>query len=188
MTRLESPPPELDGAERKERTRNSMLWAAYADALGFISELVNEKGLERRTKGAALDQLISWKKRVGGRQGALVELPAGCWSDDTQLRLSVSRTIGNHGFDVECFARIELPVWTSYALGAGRASIKAARNMGQGKQPWHANTFPGWFNAGGNGAAMRIQPHVWSSPGLNGEYMRNVIIDRVSAPTDTLGP
>lgn len=109
----------------------------------------------------------------------MVELPAGCWSDDTQLRLSVSRAISNHGFDVECFARIELPVWTSYALGAGRASIKAARNMEKGKQPWHVQYFPGWFNAGGNGAAMRIQPHVWSSPGLNGEYMRDVIIDSV---------
>lgn len=170
---------EQKAQERRERTRNSMLWAAYADALGFISELVNENGLKRRTKGKELDRLMSWKRRVGGKHGILVELPAGCWSDDTQLRLAVSRTIGNHGFDIECFARIELPVWPSYALGGGRASKEAARNLGRPNKLWYANTFSGWFNAGGNGAAMRIQPHVWSSPDFNSNYLRDVITDSV---------
>ena len=179
MTELGYSIPDQSFTERRIRTRNSMLWAAYADALGFISELVTKKGLEHRTNGAVLDQLMSWERRVGGRQGILVKLPAGCWSDDTQLRLSVSRAISNHGFDVECFARIELPVWPSYALGGGRASKKAARNLGKPGKLWYANSFSGWFNAGGNGAAMRIQPHVWSSPDLNGEYMSDVIIDSV---------
>ena len=76
---------------RAVRTRNSVLWAAYADALGFISELVDEKALKRRTKGAELDHLMAWKRRVGGRSGVNVELPVGCWSDDTQLRMAVSR-------------------------------------------------------------------------------------------------
>ena len=179
MTELSSYKQERNAHERRERTRNSMLWAAYADALGFISELVNEGGLKRRTKGAVLDHLMAWKRRIGGKQGILVKLPAGCWSDDTQLRLSVSRAIGNHGFDVECFARIELPVWPSYALGGGRASKEAARNLGRPNKLWYANTFSGWFNAGGNGAAMRIQPHVWSSPDFNSNYLRDVITDSV---------
>lgn len=167
------------GDERTARTRNSMLWAAYADALGFISELVDEKGVRRRTKGQALDRLMAWKRRVGGRGGVDVELPAGCWSDDTQLRMAVSRAISRHGFDVESFARIELPIWPSYALGGGRASKAAAANLGKPDALWYANTYPGWFNAGGNGAAMRIQPHVWSSPGLDGDYMLDVIADSV---------
>lgn len=165
--------------ERAARTRGSMLWAAYGDALGFISELVDRKGLKRRTQGAPLDHLMGWERRVGGRSGVRALLPTGCWSDDTQLRMAVSRSIGSHGFDVETFARIELPVWPSYALGGGRASKAAAKNLGKSSALWYANTYRGWENAGGNGAAMRIQPHVWTSRGLDGDYMLDVITDSV---------
>ena len=164
---------------RTTRTRHSVLWAAYGDALGFISELVSEKGLKRRTGGETLARLMAWERRVGGRGGVAVRLPAGCWSDDTQLRMAVSRAISHRGFDVESFAQIELPVWPSYALGGGRASKTAARNLGKPKALWYANTFPRWFEAGGNGAAMRIQPHVWSSPDLEGDYLGDVIVDSV---------
>ncbi len=167
------------GDLRESRTRSSMLWSAYADALGFISELVDEKGLNRRTRGASLQTAVAWKRRVGGRGGVTVELPVGCWSDDTQLRMAVSRAIGHHGFDVESFARIELPVWPSYALGGGRASKAAAASLGKADSLWYANTFDGWANAGGNGAAMRIQPHVWSSPTLDGDFLLDVIVDSV---------
>ena len=164
---------------RSPRTRSSVLWAAYGDALGFISELVNEKGLRRRTGGAELDRLMAWTRRVGGRNGVEVELPAGCWSDDTQLRMAVSRAISQHGFDVESFARVELPVWLSYALGGGRASKAAAANLGKRDALWYANTFKGWVDAGGNGTAMRVQPHVWASADLDGDYMLDVITDSV---------
>jgi len=167
------------GDGRAERTRNSMLWAAYADALGFISELATEKALTRRTKGAELDHLMAWTRRVGGRGGVEVELPAGCWSDDTQLRMAVSRSISCHGFDVEAFARVEVPIWRSYALGGGRATKAAAANLGKPKSLWYANTFRGWVDAGGNGAAMRVQPHVWASADLDGGYMLDVITDSV---------
>lgn len=165
--------------DRKERTRGSMLWAAYADALGFISESVDEKGLKRRTRGVALDRLMTWKRRIGGRGGVEAELPVGCWSDDTQLRLAVCRAIGRHGFDIESFSRIELPVWPAYALGAGLASKAAAANLAKRGTLWYANTFRGWTEAGGNGAAMRIQPHVWASTDLESDYMVDVITDSV---------
>ncbi len=196
MTMTNRTPPEQEDLfsetdnGRAARTRNSMLWAAYGDALGFISELVDEKGLKRRTQGAPLDRLLDWKRRVGGRGGVNVVLPAGCWSDDTQLRMAVSRSIGNHGFDVETFARIELPVWPSYGLGGGRASKAAAKNMGLPNALWYANTFSGWCNAGGNGAAMRVQPHVWASADLEGGYLLDVIIDSVCThghPRATVG-
>ena len=93
--------------------------------------------------------------------------------------MAVSRSVNGHGFDVETFARIELPVWLSYALGAGRASKAAAKNLGKPRTLWYANTYSGWVNAGGNGAAMRIQPHVWASPNLDGDYMLDVIVDAV---------
>ena len=140
---------------------------------------MDEKGLRRRTGGAELDRLMAWTRRVGGRRGVEVELPAGCWSDDTQLRMAVSRAIGRHGFDVESFARVELPVWLSYALGGGRASKAAAANLGKRDVPWYANTFGGWVDAGGNGAAMRVQPHVWASADLDADYMLDVITDSV---------
>ena len=174
------PAPGQDVADTASlRIRGSMLWAAYGDALGFVSELVDRKGLERRTQGEPLERLMAWRRRVGGRQGVDAELPPGCWSDDTQLRMAVSRSMTGHGFDVETFARIELPVWLSYALGGGRASKSAARNMGKPRALWYANTFPGWTDAGGNGAAMRIQPHVWASRDCLDDFVLDVIADSV---------
>lgn len=170
---------DSSGDDRAARTRNSMLWAAYGDALGFISELTDARGLERRIQGTSLDRLMPWRRRVGGRGGVEVMLPAGCWSDDTQLRMAVSRSITQHGFDVETFARVELPVWPSYALGGGRASKAAAKNLATHNTLWYANTFPGWHNAGGNGAAMRIQPHVWASPDLEADFVLNVVMDSI---------
>ena len=161
------------------RIRSSMLWAAYGDALGFISELTDRKGLERRTHGKPLDRLMAWRRRVGGRQGTDIELPPGCWSDDTQLRMAVSRSLTSRGFDVETFARIELPVWPSYSLGGGRASKAAAKNLGKPRALWYANTFRGWVDAGGNGAAMRVQPHVWASKDLLDDFLPAVITDSV---------
>ena len=183
--RFDGPPESRDvpgshaGAVSESRIRNSMLWAAYGDALGFISELTDRRGLERRTRGQPLDRLMAWRRRVGGRQGTEVGLPSGCWSDDTQLRMAVSRSMTGRGFDVETFARIELPVWPSYALGGGRASKAAARNLGKPRTLWYANTFSGWVDAGGNGAAMRIQPHVWASGDCRDDFVLEVISDSV---------
>ncbi len=169
---------EGNGDDRRARTRNSMLWAAYGDALGFVSELVGDKVLQKRTGGEPLNHLMAWERRVGGRAGVTVRLPAGSWSDDTQFRLAVSRSISHRGFDVETFARVELPVWPSYALGGGRASKSAAKNLAKSKTLWYANTFPRWFEAGGNGAAMRIQPHVWASVKPD-DCLTDVIVDSV---------
>ena len=106
---------------RENQVRRSALWAAYGDALGWISELVDEKGLSRRTLGKPLRHPIGWKRRIGGRAGITVDLPVGCYSDDTQLRLATARSIRPDGFDVEAFSKVELPVWPSYALGGGRS-------------------------------------------------------------------
>lgn len=179
-----SPTPEQDGLfdthdQRTARARGSMLWAAYGDALGFISELADERALRRRTRGKQLDHLMAWVRRVGGRGGVNIELPAGSWSDDTQLRLATCRAISGNGFDVESFARVELPVWPSYALGGGRASKSAAQNLGKAEALWYANAFDGWTDAGGNGAAMRIQPHVWASADLAHDFVADVFANAV---------
>ena len=147
---------------RAASIRRSALWAAYGDALGWISELTSPAGLHRRTAGAALVEPLAWHRRIGGRSGVVANLPRGCYSDDSQLRLATARAITPDGFDVEAFAKIELPVWLSYELGGGKSTKAAATKLSQSSTPWYANTFSSWTNSGGNGAAMRIQPHVWA--------------------------
>jgi ADP-ribosylglycohydrolase len=147
---------------------NSALWAAYGDALGFITELADRSMVKRRTGIYEIQHAIRWKRLVGGKYGATVELPAGCYSDDTQLRLATSRAIRGDGyFDVESFAKIELPVWLSYSLGGGTSTKAAASGLSRRDVNWFSNfyttKFSNYLEAGGNGGAMRIQPHIWAS-------------------------
>src|SRR5205823_3124723 len=46
---------------------------------------------------------------------------------------------------------------------------------------WFSNTYQDWLRSGGNGAAMRIQPHVWAASNLNDlrTYMLDVFRDSV---------
>ena len=184
---------ETDGAAcHAAKVRRSALWAAYGDALGWISELTDEAGLKRRTAGEPLCRPIAWKRRIGGRSGVIASLPAGCYSDDTQLRLATGRAIHPGGFDVEAFAGVELPVWLSYALGGGKSTTAAAVNLGKPRVAWFANTFKGWTESGGNGAAMRIQPHVWSArtPDNPESFLPDVIRNAIcthSHPTGIMG-
>ncbi|AUZ18144.1 ADP-ribosylglycohydrolase family protein [Achromobacter xylosoxidans] len=156
---------------RHNRTISSALWAAYGDALGFPTELADVARIEERVGARKVSKLVPWTRQVGGRFGSLVELPEGAYSDDTQLRLCVSRAIRADGyFDVEAFSKVELPVWLSYALGAGRGSKAAATALGQRTVAWFSNFFNNrdsdYLQGGGNGAAMRIQPHVWAARDL----------------------
>jgi ADP-ribosylglycohydrolase len=156
-------------ADYHTRVVRSALWSAYGDALGFITELRdNRNGIFSRIGNERATQTVSWKRRVGGRFGVEAVLPAGCYSDDTQLRLATCRSIRpDASFNVEAFAKMELPVWMSYALGAGRGSKAAALSLSREGVTWFSNFYDSeglsYFSGGGNGAAMRIQPHVWAS-------------------------
>lgn len=164
--------------DRLKRTIASALWSAYADALGFPTELASDKTIQQRLGHSVITRTESWKRLVGGRFGAKVTLPAGAYSDDTQLRLATSRTIRGDGyFDVEAFAKIELTSWQAYALGAGRGSKAAAAALCNRSNAWFSNFFNGYVNGGGNGAAMRVQPHVWAAADLDNKesYLPDVI-------------
>ena len=160
----------------------SALWAAYGDALGFPAELANERMFADRLEGQG-DQLGPWTRRIGGRMGAHVLLPAGATSDDTQLRLAVGRCIRTSGrFDAETFSKLELPVFLSYELGAGRGTKAAARNLLRRPVRWSSNFFDvkggRYIDGGGNGAAMRVQPHVWAArDGKPATYLRPILRD-----------
>ena len=163
---------------RLQRTISSALWAAYGDALGFPTELASDHLVSERLGQPRSTRTEQWQRIVGGRFGAQVVLPAGSYSDDTQLRLSTSRAISGQGyFDVEAFAKIELPIWQVYALGAGRGSKSAASSLCNRGTNWFSNFFNGYVNGGGNGAAMRVQPHVWAAADVTNKpsYLVDVI-------------
>lgn len=171
---------------RQSATRASAAWAAWGDALGFITELTDPAGLQHRAGVSAVSETIAWRRRVGGRAGVEAPLPAGTYSDDTQLRLATSRSIRGDGeFDVESFARVELVAWQAYHLGAGRGSKAAAAAMTRSDARWNQNTFATkearYIDVGGNGAAMRIQPHVWAARNLDdpGPVLASVLKDAV---------
>lgn len=170
---------------------NSALWAAYGDAVGFITELAESTSLVKRRAGVSqVSETIEWKRKIGGQYGALAQLPAGCYSDDTQLRLSTCRSLLSSGkFDVEAFSKIELPIWLSYALGAGRGSKTAASQLTQASVNWNNNFFDvnkrSYFQCGGNGAAMRIQPHVWVSSSDTG--IDKMVLDVIRNSVSTHG-
>lgn len=176
----------------RARIEKAALWAAYGDALGWISELTDSTGLSRRTRGRPLTEPMAWTRRIGGRSGVNAQLPQGCYSDDTQLRLATSRCIRHDGFDVEAFAKVELPVWLSYGLGGGKSTSAAAQHLTQSGSTWWRNRFKGWTDSGGNGAAMRIQPHVWAArdPEKPESYLVDVVRNAIcthSHPTGLMG-
>lgn len=144
----------------------SALWSAYGDALGFMTELADRSGVRRRTGQEEVTSLRPWVRRIGGRFGTDIRLPAGCYSDDTQLRLATARAIARDGtLDVEAFSKVELTVWRAYALGGGRGTKAAAEALAKPNTHWQSNFFESrgqrYLDSGGNGAAMRIQPHAW---------------------------
>lgn len=168
---------------RKSAIQRSMLWSAFGDALGFITELTDERGVAVRTGGITrVEHLIPWRRRVGGKYGEMLNLPTGIYSDDTQLRLAVCRCIRDGGlFDAEAFSKVELPVFLSYCLGAGVGTKTAAESLRKLNIQWNTNFYESgrilYLKAGGNGAAMRIQPHVWASreSGKTGDLLIGVI-------------
>jgi len=109
---------------------NSALWAAAGDALGWMTELSRGAGgVKYRTGTGSVAEPMAWKRRIGGKFGVTVELPAGTYTDDTQLRLSVSRAIRGAGArDVEALGKIEVTDWHGYCLGAGIGCRDAATN------------------------------------------------------------
>jgi ADP-ribosylglycohydrolase len=171
-----------------ERVSNSAVWAAWADALGFITELAHkDREVRHRVGSIRVTVPAGWVRRLGGPYGVEVELPAGCYSDDTQLRLATSRAIRPDGsFDVRNFAKVELVAWQAYALGGGRSTKAAAASLSQKSREWFSNFYDApaarYLSAGGNGAAMRIQPHVWacSNPANWRSYMPWVIKNTVT--------
>ncbi len=149
---------------RESKAIGAMLGAAYGDALGWP----NESAMRTQsvsTPDSNKTRLVAWKYKAGGRYYPHIqEIPAGTYSDDTQLILCVSRALlrGNAWWNY--LTQVELPFWTAYERGGGGATKRAAASWLSGTPPWSPKRDSGevhrYFNAGGNGAAMRILPHI----------------------------
>ncbi len=149
--------------------KGSLKLAAIGDALGWMTEF--EKSQDSLKKKFGTDYINSfhdWKKNVGGRfHGYIDNLSSGSYSDDTQLLLSVARSINKDGFvDQQYFAKKELPNWLLYSRGAGRTIKNAAQKIERKSASWNNNFFTfkagkttiDYRESGANGAAMRILP------------------------------
>jgi len=120
-----------------------LMLAAVGDALGFPIESGYPKNIQR---------FVEWKAPSG------FKILRGEYSDDTQLTLAMARSIWEGEFQPEYFAYVELPLWIYYQKGAGKSSLNAAMNLLSPRIQWHSNIYPGYEEAGGTGAAMRVSP------------------------------
>lgn len=155
--------------EFADRSVAAVVGAAVADGMGWITEFMRgPEALERLTGLPWLDRYVAWDKPTGGRFHTYIDhIDEGRYSDDTQLSLCAARSIDPDGsFDARYFAKVELPLWTQYARGAGAAITAAARGAARKRTDWNANFFTyslrgkrtDYRDAGSNGAAMRSAP------------------------------
>ena len=153
----------LDPVVPLAKAEGAFLALAAGDALGWPQEV---RRSVRSSAGGASPRIEfqSWARRSGGRYRPYEEtIGAGEYSDDTQLTLAVARSRTNHGTDWwKAFMRVELPRWTIYERGGGGATKRAAQAWLAGGPPWQsgkADAVRRYFDAGGNGVAMRVLPH-----------------------------
>lgn len=149
--------------------KGSLKLAAIGDALGWMTEFEkSQTALKKKFGTDYINSFHDWEKNVGGRfYGYVDKLNSGSYSDDTQLLLSVARSINKDGFvDQQYFAKKELPNWLLYSRGAGRTIKNAARKIERKSAKWNNNFFTfkagkatiDYRESGANGAAMRILP------------------------------
>lgn len=148
---------------REERAVGSFLAAAVGDALGWPFEGRARKSQSNAHAGSTRHsaELEKWIRSGSRSQPYREPIAAGDYSDDTQLLLATARSILLGEGWWERFAFVELPFWLSYERGGGGATKRAAQAWLAGKAPWESKQHRAkYFEAGGNGVAMRILPHL----------------------------
>lgn len=145
------------------RAEGSLLATAIGDALGWpVEPRGNRVGGTREIQPSL--EYTAWDRREGSRYAPFVRhVPAGTYSDDTQLTLAVARSVicGERWWGH--LTETELPMWSLYELGGGGAVTRASKSWERGVAPWSPDLKLAdrrrFFEAGGNGAVMRIAPH-----------------------------
>jgi ADP-ribosylglycohydrolase len=148
----------------------ALLAAAAGDALGWAQEgrggLVGGKAARESRKPEPFFR--PWNRTGGSRFLRYPDpVAAGEYSDDTQLILAVSRSCLQGPNWARHLAEVELPIWPLYQRGGGRAVLSAANAWSTGRPPWIPKSSSDgvtkvrqYLDAGANGVAMRILPHV----------------------------
>lgn len=163
------------------KAEGAFLALAAGDALGWPQEM------PRNTRGKCAKAHVDfeeWTRRGGGRFYPYEEvIHSGEYSDDTQLTLAVARSRIHHGPAWwKAFTRIELPLWILYERGGGGATKRAANAWADGSTPWKSSKrgdIRRYFEAGGNGVAMRVLPHALFLAGQDDAttLMHDVVLD-----------
>ncbi len=148
----------------ENRIVGSMVAGAVGDALGWPQEMRPTNSNTRTSRSVPTGTgFREWQRRTGGRFYNRVErVQAGEYSDDTQLTLCTARSLIRSSLWWIDFTHSELPAWTVYQRGAGRSTLRAANAWLSGTAPWSLASPKDkeeYWQAGGNGAAMRIHPH-----------------------------
>ena len=178
--------PSSAGSAADRGLGSALLGAAVGDALGWPNEPNNQRLGHSRSgqKAAPSGRFDEWERRVGGRFWASREpVRAGEYSDDTQLLIATTRSL-TRGVDgwFDWFARGELPAWLTYERGGGRATKAAAQAWAKRKAPWEQTArqdVERYFNAGGNGAAMRVLPHALTAGSME-QIRREVLANSIA--------
>lgn len=139
-----------------EKCRGAMVATAIGDALGWP----NERVTKNKKAPVSGDDFVEWTRVSKTPRWHSETIGAGNYSDDTQLTLAVARSIIAGDWERSMSER-ELPFWLEYERGGGGALLRAASCWKNKKCPiWKTSGAKTYFSAGGNGAAMRILPHV----------------------------
>ena len=160
-----------------EKCKGAMLATAIGDALGWPNE---PRSKNRAKRSKVVDHFVEWTRSSSSPRWHDEKILPGEYSDDTQLTLSVARSIIAGDWE-KFLAEKELPFWLKYERGGGGALLKAAKSCKKGSLLWQSNYARDYFNAGGNGSIMRILPHV-----IAAAKMRNTTVLMMDVVKDTL--
>lgn len=142
-----------------DKCKGAMLATAIGDALGWPNE---PRSKNRAKKQKVMDDFVGWIRSSNNPRWHDEKILPGEYSDDTQLTLAVARSIIAGDWET-FFVEKELPFWLNYERGGGGALLKAAKSCEKGILLWQSQYTRDYYNAGDNGAVMRILPHVIAS-------------------------
>lgn len=166
-----------------DKAEGAFLALAAGDALGWPQEMPRYVRGGSASKEAHVE-FKDWSRRSGGRFHPYEEtIGSGHYSDDTQLTLAIARSRTSHRSSWwKAFTRMELPLWLLYERGGGGATKRAAGAWAEASPPWRSKRrerVRQYFDAGGNGVAMRVLPHALFHAGQDGpaSLMHDVVLD-----------
>lgn len=161
---------------KNDKCKASVISSVIGDAIGWPYEL---RGNNISKNATFENNFIKWTRKTGGPYwNHMEDIFPGEYSDDSQMILSVARSIIVGDWE-KTFTVKELPFWLQYERGGGLALKKAARCYKKNMKPWLCEAKNDYFNAGGNGAVMRILPHVIAHNNDLDKILSNVLIDTI---------